>query len=144
MTEGSDLNRRLVIDVCVAVKWFAEEEEAENARRLLFASTQLLAPDVFVAELGNALHKKVRNGDMAAEDVPAALLSTQPIVDLHPCMPLADTAFEIARRYQRSFYDALYVALAIGEGTRLVTSDYKLIIGLGSSFQDRFLYLRDV
>ena len=47
-------------------------------------------------------------------------------------------------RYDRSFYDALYVALAVLEDCRVVTADEKLVNGMGAAFRDRFLLLQDV
>lgn len=144
MTAEPGRNTRLVVDVSVAVKWFMDEVQSPQARNLLSAGTHLVAPDVFVAELGNALLKKARGGEMLPEDVPEAIARTELVVDLEPALPLAPSAFEIAMRYQRSFYDALYVALAIREGIRLVTGDMKLINGMGESFRDVVLPLSEV
>ena len=133
----------LVVDVCVAVKWFVEEVEAEKARSLLTSGLQLIAPDLFVAELGSALLKKVRQGEMTADAVLAALASIELVVTLLPSLAVAGEAFDLASRYNRSFYDALYVALAVREGCQVVTADEKLINGMGAPFRDRFLLLSD-
>ncbi len=134
----------LVVDVSVAVKWFVAEDESAQARALVTSGIILMAPDLFIAELGSVLLKKVRRGEMLAEVVPRALASTNLVVGLAPSLSLTESAFEIAHRYNRSFYDALYVALAIREGCRLVTADESLVNGMGAAFRDTFLLLRDL
>jgi predicted nucleic acid-binding protein len=98
---------------------------------------------LFIAELGSVLLKKVRRGEMPPGAVLEALVATQLVVQLEASLPVAAAAFEIATRHQRSFYDSLYVALAIREGCQLVTADEKLVNGLGSAFRDSVVLLRD-
>jgi predicted nucleic acid-binding protein len=40
--------------------------------------------------------------------------------------PLLESALALARQYKRSFYDSLYVALAVSGRATLVTADEKL------------------
>ena len=40
--------------------------------------------------------------------------------------PLLDSAFAIAQQYNRSFYESLYVALAVAQQATLITADEKL------------------
>ena len=56
---------RLVVEVSVVVKWFAPEPGSGQA--VLLRSQHLLAPDLLVAELGNALWKKVMIGEISEE-----------------------------------------------------------------------------
>lgn len=48
-------------------------------------------------------------------------------------------AFQIAVDYDRSFYDSLYVALALTAKTQLITADERLVKALGSRFPIRWL-----
>ena len=48
-------------------------------------------------------------------------------------------ALQIAVVCDRSFYDSLYVALALSTGTELITADERLVSALGSRFPVRWL-----
>jgi predicted nucleic acid-binding protein len=50
-----------VADTSVALKWYAPEEDSERAAELLGGF--LVAPDLILAELGNALWKKAWQGE---------------------------------------------------------------------------------
>ena len=45
---------------------------------------------------------------------------------IHPSLPLEPAAFALAIQIGSSFYDGLFLSLAIQLGGRLVTADYKL------------------
>jgi predicted nucleic acid-binding protein len=118
---------RFVVDASVAVKWVLPEVHSEDAFRLLDEGHYLEAPDLIWAELGNILWKKWRRGEVAREKVPVLLdaLRGFPLRSA-PCEPLVDLAWEIARDHNRSFYDSLYVAMAVQQGSLAVTADRRL------------------
>jgi predicted nucleic acid-binding protein len=43
-----------------------------------------------------------------------------------PAEPLLESAISIARRYNRPFYDSIYLAMAVSRQAPLVTADEKL------------------
>ena len=55
---------RLVVDASVAVKWFLPEAQSDAARALLGSGHDLIAPELVYAELGIALVKRVRKGEI--------------------------------------------------------------------------------
>ena len=55
---------RLVVDASVAVKWLVEEEHSDAADRLLDGNHELFAPRLMASEVGNALWRKVRMGEL--------------------------------------------------------------------------------
>ena len=126
---------RYVVDASVAVKWFLPEDHTEAARRLLEDGFELSSPDLVGAEFGNVMRKRWRRGDLSAEAVDAALLSLGRLpLRVETSEPLLMTAWDAARRYDRSFYDGLYVALAErGAGCPLVTADLRLYDALRDS-----------
>ena len=134
---------RLVVDVSVAVKWYIPEAGSIQAAALLESERQLLAPDLLVAEFGNVLWKKIRRGELAADEAQAiadALVSACPMT-LYPSSALLGTALEIATSFQRSVYHATYLALAVAEECSLVTADAKLFHALSGTELASFVLL---
>jgi predicted nucleic acid-binding protein len=118
---------RVVVDASVAAKWFLPEELSTEARRLLAAEYELLAPDLLWAEIGNVLWKKHRRREI---DHPTALalfrdFSRVPM-EFHSTERWGAAALELAIQHGVTVYDGLYLALAAGTGCRLVTADRRL------------------
>jgi predicted nucleic acid-binding protein len=127
-----------VIDASVAVKWYVPEvHDAAAARLLALRSTRPLAfhvPDLFFAEFGNILWKKVRAAELEARlaaDVVSAMLGVPKAV--HATEALLPSAVAIALDSGRTVYDSLYIALAAFLDCELVTADQRLIRGLANS-----------
>lgn len=56
-----------------------------------------------------------------------------------PTSDLLGQAFQIAVACDRSFYDSLYIALAVDTKTELITADERMVNALGSRFSVRRL-----
>jgi predicted nucleic acid-binding protein len=134
----------LVVDTNVAVKWFVPEPMSDRAAILLHSGVRMIAPSVIEVEFGNVMRKKLRQQEVTAGEAGRALESLASLVDLRSADGLLAEAWAITVRYNPSFSDALFFALAIWEGCRLVTADEKLINGLGARFRDRFLRLSEI
>ncbi len=118
---------RFVVDASVVVKWFVPEVHAEAARSLLREDFVLSSPDLVRAEVGNVLWKKWRRGEISSEVVEGVLRDLESFtLEIETSEPLLTTAWDVARRFDRSFYDGLYVALAERVDCQLVTADRKL------------------
>jgi predicted nucleic acid-binding protein len=118
---------RIVVDASVAVKWLLPEDHSEAAARLLLGHQDLWAPDLIWAELGNVLWKKWRLSEISAETGAALLADFRRFpLSIQSSELLSEGAWEIARDLGRSFYDSLYLALAVSQGCPLVTADQKL------------------
>jgi predicted nucleic acid-binding protein len=118
----------LVVDASVAVKWFLVEAGDREALALLTGDEPLIAPDLVVAEVVNAVWKWLLRGAIdtsQATDVPHALVRI--LAELRPLAPLAPRALEIATELRHPAYDCFYLALAEEEDTRLVTADRRLV-----------------
>jgi len=115
---------RFVVDASVAIKWFVPEIHADAARRLLREGMTLLAPDLIWAELANALWRKWREKELAAEAVEGILTDFRRYpLRIHSGESLYDVAWPVAQGSGRTFYDSLYLALAMSNGCLLVTAD---------------------
>jgi predicted nucleic acid-binding protein len=136
-----------VVDACVAAKWVLPavgEGLLDQANRLIERHVrrdlQLLAPALIEAEIGNVLWKAVRRKRISQQTAEKSLrrfieLGIQAI----PASDLLDRALQIAVDYDRSFYDSLYVALALATKTDLITADERLVNAMGSRFPVRWL-----
>jgi predicted nucleic acid-binding protein len=131
---------RYVLDACDALKWVLPEPDSAIALRLRddFRNGihELLAPDVFPAEVAHALAKAERRGVIPVASgarLLADVLRTMP--QLYPSLPdLLPRAYMIASQARIGVYDCLYVALAEREGCELVTADDRLVRNLRARF----------
>jgi predicted nucleic acid-binding protein len=118
---------RLVVDASVAVKWVVAEEGTAEAVSLLSIG-KLAAPDLLIAECANILWKKVARSELNPDEaVLAARLLQQADIELYPMRSLLEPATQIAVDLNHPAYDCIYLALAMDNGWRLVTSDARLI-----------------
>jgi predicted nucleic acid-binding protein len=136
---------RFVVDASIAVKWLLPEAHTDAARRTLSGDHELLAPDLIWAEVGSAIWKRWRSGQIGS-DTARILLSAfrRAPLQISESKVLMDSAWDIAERYDRSFYDSLYLALAVIAECPLVTADLKLYNRLKASpFADRLVWVEN-
>ena len=118
---------RVVVDASVAVKWFVPEELSANAHRWLAPDYELLAPDLLWAELGNALWKKHRRRELDPQTAGRLLRDFSRVpIEYHASERWTESALDLAIRHGVTVYDGLYLALAAGNGCRVVTADRRL------------------
>jgi predicted nucleic acid-binding protein len=136
----------LVIDASISVKWFIPETHSINALRLLKADCDLLAPDLIFAEFGNVLWKKWLRNELESEVISPLLADLIRMrLRIVPTVALAEMAADIAITYRRSFYDSIYLALAVSTQGRMVTADEKLCNALRTTpLAERLLWIEDV
>lgn len=115
----------LVVDASVALKWVLIEEKRKEALELL-TEDELIAPDLLHIECANALTMRVRRGKISTVDAVDALqvILSVPIL-IRPSTTLVAKAHALSVELTQSAYDCLYLALAVAEGTVLVTDDQK-------------------
>lgn len=94
----------------------------------------LHAPDLIFPELGNALWRRVRCGDVQPEDAEVALrILTRGPLRVHATGPLAGSALRLAVDLDHPVYDAIYLALARSLDVPLVTADRRLAAKVGGA-----------
>jgi predicted nucleic acid-binding protein len=137
----------LVIDASVAAKWVlppSSEPFSKEALDLLrcYVSGECLfvVPDLFWAEIANIVWKSVRQKRLtkkAAEGALDSLMSRDfPTI---PSRNLLGMAFSIATAFDRTVYDALYVALAVDSKAQFVTADERLANALAAHLPVKWL-----
>jgi predicted nucleic acid-binding protein len=118
----------ILIDASVAFKWFVPEEGAAEAQRLLVESDSVVAPELVIAEVGNALWKVHRRGALSAENYTIAFSDLcRSFTELLRLDELVVRASEIARELDHPIYDCFYLACAEREEAQLVTADQRLL-----------------
>ncbi|WP_119422363.1 type II toxin-antitoxin system VapC family toxin [Desertibaculum subflavum] len=117
-----------VIDASIAFKFVFAEDGAEKARDLHRASAEIIAPDLVLAEVGNALWKQHRRGWVTGEEL-ALLVRQLPMLfsELTPLPELFETAASISCALDHPIYDCFYLALAEQRSDLLVTADKRLL-----------------
>jgi predicted nucleic acid-binding protein len=87
-----------------------------------------LAPDLVVAEVGNAVWKCVRQGRITADQYTRASRALPNLFDeLVPLAGLNSRAWDIAATLNHPVYDAFYLALAELREAVLITADNRLL-----------------
>lgn len=138
----------VVIDSSVVAKWVLPELDSPKAHQLVVTAAsrgdRLAVLDLALPEVANAIWKRYHRGLVTAEEARRLLdaLLTAP-VHIEPAARLLPAALDIAIRYDRAVYDALFVALAQDMGARGVTADEPLFNAVGIDFP-QILLLRDV
>jgi predicted nucleic acid-binding protein len=135
---------RFVVDASVAIKWVVSEIYSEAAARLLGEDMELWVPDLIWSELGSIVWKKWRRGELEEELAPVLLQTLRRIpFQVESSKELQEGAWQVARDFDRSFYDSLYLALAVRKGCPMVTADRRLYNALQGA-QLPILWIEDL
>lgn len=137
---------RYVVDASVAIKWFLPEDFSEHSERLLSSSVELIFPDLVISEMGNILWKYIARGECSHNKAIGILRQIQsPTLHMWSTAIIAEDALVIACRTKRTFYDSVYIALAVKAECRMVTADLKLYNALkGTSLKKHILWIEDI
>jgi predicted nucleic acid-binding protein len=115
-----------VVDASVLVELLGQGKHAEAVKERLDAEEHVLwAPYLIDAEIGHALRRWVRSGKLDAEAAGKALWEVGDLpVERVEHELLVHVAWQLRDNF--SFYDALYVALALMLDEPLLTFDARL------------------
>jgi predicted nucleic acid-binding protein len=137
------VNRSIVVDASLAVKWVVDEVYTAQAQELFADVTNnseiVYAPPHFTGETINAIYQKFRSTDEKkhiSEEQLASAVDTFLAFPVRVMTPdnLYSKAVEFAKAYKLvTIYDGVYVVLAEILGLELWTADQRLMSQLGSS-----------
>lgn len=114
----------LVVDASVAFKWFVPEPASDRALALLDLDDALIAPDLILVEVVNAMWARLRGRENFPQIVSNAADALPRIFEsLTPNGPLIARGLAMTVELNHPLYDCIYLALAEREGVRLVTAD---------------------
>ncbi len=128
----------VIIDASVAFKWVVEEPDSGDAIGWI-GRTELIAPVLIHAEVGNALWKRVRRGELRAdEEIDARIADLSAYVRTMDETPFLPRALRMAIELQHPVYDCVYLAMAEHLDDELLTADKKFVrVAAASSFRSR-------
>lgn len=129
-----------VVDASVVLKWYFHEPFSDVAVKLVVPGVEIFVPDLLHGQVGNALWRRVKSGEMKRDEAHKVLsnLRRLPLVTV-PSADLAPAALEIATATARTFNESVYFALALREGVPLVTADRWWFTLLSTGPMRRFL-----
>jgi len=119
-----------VLDSSIAIKWFVEEHDSNEAVQLLKQISEkkvmVVVPDLILYEIANSLRW---NPNFNADDVIEALMDITGFGFhiLAPTSDLLNTAVALAFSTGCTVYDAIFLALAKNYDCALITADKKLL-----------------
>ena len=121
----------LVIDASVALKLLIAEKDSDAAHRLVASGDTLHAPRLMVSEIGSALWRKARLGEIERNRVGALMAATAAMpVRWHADEILGADAVRLALALDRPVCDCVYLALAQRVDAAFVTADAQLVNAL--------------
>jgi len=121
----------VAVDSSVVAKRIIAEPDSAQAQRLIsevaLKGERLIVLDLAFVEVANAIWK-LRHRGLATLDQTRLFLDKLLLIPVHiePAHRLLKPALEIAVKYHRAVYDALFVALCQDLGLRGVTADEPL------------------
>lgn len=113
----------MIVDASVAFKWLVPEPDSEAAVAWLTTGVPLLAPGLILAEIGHAVTKRVRRGELRGAGTQQQFSRLPALLTLVDDGPFMARAFELSIILRHGFYDCVYLAAAEMLGDRLLTAD---------------------
>ena len=121
---------KLVLDASVIAKWYIEEENTEKAieirDKFVAGKFAILEPTLLIYELGNVFWKHpAKSPEDVESDFKALFDIGLEFFDVRD-PGFLKFVFENGRKFGITFYDAVYVTLAMDEDCKLITADGRL------------------
>jgi predicted nucleic acid-binding protein len=118
---------KIILDASAALEVALNRKDAAELSAYLDAADEVLAPELFVPEVVNAVWKLHHVGNLSLSACDGALEVLLEFIDtLVSCKELYSEAFLLSRTTRRPAYDMFYLALAKREDAALMTLDNAL------------------
>lgn len=123
---------RLVLDASAVVRIIEGSPEALELEEALLAADLVIAPELMLTEVANALWRLQRAGQLEVDRLQDLLSRAAALVDhIEPDRTLQREALALAIHLDHPLYDCLYLVLARREVATLLTADQKLQVLAG-------------
>jgi predicted nucleic acid-binding protein len=129
----------LVIDSSAVLKWVLNETDSDAAQQMLddyrAGLVDLIAPSLVHSEVGNVLAKLVRRGELTSAQAKGSFdLVREHSPMLYDSPASWELALAIATLHRQSYYDCLFLALALDRRCDLITADERFFRGMHDAF----------
>jgi predicted nucleic acid-binding protein len=112
----------VVIDASVAIKWVVQEADSDLARAL--AGRDMLAPELLRLECLSAIWRRIVQRELTLREAPVLLRLLEAIpIRLRAIDEYLDEVLRLSVLLTHPVYDCAYLALALLNGTHVVTAD---------------------
>lgn len=125
--------RRFVLDASVTLSWFVDRPAspyAERVKQQLIQGARAVVPTLWHSEVANGFAVAERRRVLTSSDVNDSLNSLEGLlaqaIETSPGLTTMREALTLARRFQLSAYDALYLDTARLQNLSLATLDAAL------------------
>jgi predicted nucleic acid-binding protein len=123
----------VIIDASVAFKLIVDEPGSEEAIAWI-GRAELTGPILIHSEIANALWKRVRMGELAADtEIADRLADLDHYIRTVDETPLVPRALQLAIDLAHPVYDCIYLALAEAHDDSLLTADARFIRAVGGT-----------
>lgn len=117
-----------VLDASAAVRLILGDPTASELADQIGDAPLVLAPELMLTEVANALWKLARSDQLKGLDPQLLLADARDLVDrVEPDRQLQVEALALACHLNHPVYDCLYLALARREAATLISSDRRLV-----------------
>jgi len=119
---------KLVLDASAVVRIIEGTPQAAAMGEALAAADLVLAPELMLTEVANALWRLQRAGQLEEADVQQRFERAVALVDhIEPDRTLQAEALALATHLDHPVYDCLYLVLARREVAALLSADQRLL-----------------
>lgn len=121
------MSRIIVLDASAALEAVLAQDHSEPILDLLEEADSVVVPDLYFAEVANALWKYVKSEEINQDSAQERLDLASSLADIVlPATDLASEALAIATAFAHPVYDALYAVSARRKGATVCTLDRRL------------------
>lgn len=115
---------KIVLDVSATIPVLLDHELEEKYSEIISSAQIVIAPEIFIPELGNALWKYVNFSDLDVK-IGTQLLSLglSNVDRFFSQVDLIELAFELSIMHHTTVYDSMYLSLCQQTGFKLLSND---------------------
>jgi predicted nucleic acid-binding protein len=118
----------VVLDASAVIRIMEGAPQAVPLQEALLQANLVVAPELMLTEVANALWRLQRAGQLEADGLQERLTRAAELVDhIEPDRHLQVEALALACHLDHPVYDCLYLALARREAAVLLTADQRLM-----------------
>ena len=135
----------MIVDTSVLYDSLVDARFSAQARDLIRSDAPMRAPDLLLVEIGGAITRAVRRGDLTVDTAQRLHERARRIApEVDRTEPFIDRAFALSLELQHPISDCIFLAQAEMQADVLVTGDEHFLRKLsGTAHGDRAIHVKD-